>query len=126
MKNTKTVFVFSLINLLIVTSAVSFLKLGSELGENEKQIMPQTAPTVSTNLSPTIVVTPSTTTGSVVATPTRDTRCLVVVDGLQYNLTQFVKLHSGGDIFQCGTDMSSSFHNQHPNNYLDILAKYRI
>jgi cytochrome b involved in lipid metabolism len=77
-------------------------------------------------LSPTIVVTPSTTTGSVVATPTRDTRCLVVVDGLQYNLTQFVKLHSGGDIFQCGTDMSSSFHNQHPNNYLDILAKYRI
>ena len=55
-----------------------------------------------------------------------DNRCIIVVDGSRYDISQFRNQHSGGDIFQCGTDMSTVFHDRHPNSFLDRMSKYRI
>jgi len=64
---------------------------------------------------------------SVLATPgVADNRCIVTVDGVKYDVTQFRNQHSGGDIFQCGTDMSAIFHGQHSNSYLQKMQQYRI
>jgi hypothetical protein len=41
-------------------------------------------------------------------------------------MTEFRNLHSGGDIFQCGTDMTSIFNDRHPASYLNRIAKYKI
>lgn len=132
MKSIRTIFIFSLINLVIVMTAIFFLKTNYVTTETTQTTNALVTPTVSVGEpSPGVTigtVKPTSTNPIITKAPvtTPDTRCLVVVDGLKYNLTEFVRLHSGGDIFQCGTDMSASFHDQHPNNYLDILAKYKF
>lgn len=58
--------------------------------------------------------------------PTKDTRCLIVIDGATYDVSAFRSMHSGGDIFQCGTDMSSVFWSQHGSSTLRQMARYRL
>ncbi|MBP7842563.1 hypothetical protein KA017_01010 [Candidatus Woesebacteria bacterium] len=53
-------------------------------------------------------------------------QCLVKIDGAAYDLEEFRSFHGGGDIFQCGTDMTNVFYSQHSKSYLEIIAKYRI
>jgi hypothetical protein len=59
-------------------------------------------------------------------TPTPDTRCIIVIDGAQYNVTQLRSTHSGGDIFTCQTDMSAIFWSRHNQDIFQKLQKYRI
>lgn len=58
--------------------------------------------------------------------PVADNRCIIAVDSVQYDITRFRNQHSGGDIFQCGTDMSSIFHGQHDNSFIAKMAPYKI
>jgi hypothetical protein len=60
------------------------------------------------------------------AAPTPDIRCIIVVDGQKYDVTGYKSQHSGGNIFSCGTDMSSIFHQQHNQRYLQMMAPYKI
>jgi len=76
--------------------------------------------------SPTTSQNQSAPTSPPAAAPTTDSRCLISVDGQRYDVTSFRNTHSGGNIFQCGADMSATFHNQHPLSFLDKLARYRI
>jgi len=132
MKNTKTIFIVSLINLFLVAGAVVYLQnkpVVETAADSIPAAVPSPAPntqqqTNQTTTQQKIEVTPS----KVVAVPsaTKTPGCLIVVDGIKYDLAPFVKLHSGGDIFQCGTDMSASFHDQHPSSYLGNMAKYKI
>ena len=55
-----------------------------------------------------------------------DSRCIISIDGSRYDVTVFRNIHSGGNIFQCGADMSAIFHGQHPDSYLQRIAQYRI
>ena len=52
--------------------------------------------------------------------------CIVSIDGVSYDVTTFKKIHSGGDIFKCGTDMTASFYSQHSTQTLKAMQKYRI
>lgn len=52
--------------------------------------------------------------------------CVVKIDNQTYDLNAFRALHSGGDIFQCGTDMTAVFYGQHSADYLASLSRYRI
>jgi cytochrome b involved in lipid metabolism len=49
--------------------------------------------------------------------------CLITVSGKQYNVTNLVKTHSGGNIFNCGTDMTTTFNGQHGTN-LSLISRY--
>lgn len=53
-------------------------------------------------------------------------QCLIKIDGNIYNLESFRSQHGGGDIFQCGSDMTQIFYNQHSQDYLQIISMYRI
>ncbi|MFZ2152757.1 MAG: hypothetical protein WAV41_01735 [Microgenomates group bacterium] len=55
--------------------------------------------------------------------PVVDNRCIITIDGGRYDVTSFRNQHSGGDIFQCGADMSATFHNRHPNSFLNQLTR---
>lgn len=52
--------------------------------------------------------------------------CIVTVDGVRYDITNFKNMHSGGDVFSCGSDMSATFWNQHSQKQLSQMQKYRI
>lgn len=53
-------------------------------------------------------------------------RCIIIIDGARYDITQFRSIHSGGDIFACGTDMSTIFWGRHDQAHLEQMARYRI
>ena len=52
-------------------------------------------------------------------------RCIVTVSGKQYDVTALRSTHGGGDIFRCGTDMSSTYQGQHGTS-VRRLAPYVI
>lgn len=52
--------------------------------------------------------------------------CIVSIEGVSYDVTVFKKIHSGGDIFKCGTDMTASFYSQHSTQTLKAMQKYRL
>jgi len=120
----KIVFIISLLNLSL------FVFLG---------LSPKTTPvliasnTIALATPSTIKVTPLPTKNNQITgvqptlpPPTPDNRCIVTIDGQRYDMTQFRNVHSGGDIFQCGTDMTSIFYQQHNQSYLLRLQNYKI
>lgn len=58
--------------------------------------------------------------------PPASNKCIITVSGGQYDVTDFRNIHSGGDIFQCGTDMTSIFLSQHPASFLQKMSRYKI
>ncbi|MEI7579410.1 MAG: cytochrome b5 domain-containing protein [bacterium] len=49
--------------------------------------------------------------------------CLVTLSGKQYDVTTLRKSHSGGDVFQCGTDMTAKYIAQHGSD-LSRMQRY--
>jgi hypothetical protein len=61
------------------------------------------------------------------AQPTlQDSRCIITVNGNRYDVTNFRDQHSGGNVFVCGTDMTSIFFSQHGSGTLQKMAPYLI
>ena len=61
------------------------------------------------------------------ATPTVDNRCIITVNGQQYDATQLRLTHSGGDVFTCGVDNTNIFFSQHNSSFLkNKMVKYKI
>ena len=113
----------------LATTAMSVLKVSSEIKENTSvlptittvkispEIEPTTVPTV--KLFPTVKLLP---TENII--PSKN-QCLIVVSGQQYNVTSLRSSHSGGDIFQCGTDMTGIYQGKHGSK-LSLIQKYLI
>jgi hypothetical protein len=110
MKYLKTAFIVATFNFFIVASIIYFFR-GTTATKTSS---------TSVSMAVAISVLPSK------VTPTPDPRCIIVVDGQKYNVTDFMTIHSGGNIFQCGTDMSPTFHQRHRDSYLQIMAQYKI
>jgi hypothetical protein len=70
----------------------------------------------STTPTPTPAPTPA---------PAATATCIITIDGLQYDVEPLRKRHPGGDIYNCGTDMSDIFHGQHGND-IGRLAPYKV
>jgi len=112
----KKLFVISLLNFALVLGVVFMAKAAITPTIAVPNTTPTQKPTVIVSVTPTI-------------TPTVDPlagHCLVYVDGTRYDLTEFRDIHSGGNIFQCGTDMSDIFHGQHPSSFLAKISQYKI
>ena len=60
------------------------------------------------------------------APPPQNTQCIITIDGGSYNVTNFRLMHSGGNIFSCGTDMSQTFWSRHNAAILSQMQQYRI
>jgi hypothetical protein len=146
MKTIKTLISISLLNLLIVssivvafsgkdTSASSINKVNNPsiiANLPTKTPLPSSTPINNNTQSPQNPQTPQSTptnTPIPIDTPKPDplaNRCIIIIDGGKYDITDFRNIHSGGDIFQCGTDMSSIFHGQHNDSTLLRMQQYRV
>ena len=51
--------------------------------------------------------------------------CIITIDGQKYDVESLRNMHTGGDIFVCGTDMSAAFHRKHDDN-LQMIQKYLV
>lgn len=51
--------------------------------------------------------------------------CIVTLFSKQYDVTTLRDTHSGGDVFNCGTDMSSEYRNEHGTD-LTRMQKYLV
>lgn len=54
-----------------------------------------------------------------------NTGCIITLSGQQFDVTALRSSHSGGDIFNCGTDMTAIYNNKHGNN-LSRMQKYLV
>lgn len=142
----KTAFIIALINFFGVVSIVAIAPLiknerETESVEDSIPVAPDNkviSPTVTSTTTPTLTTTvskktvPSPTTASTpTPNPTLTTdplagKCLIYINGTRFNVSEFKVIHGGGDIFQCGTDMTEVFKGQHPDSYLSQMEKYRI
>lgn len=138
----KTAFIIALINFFGVVSIVAITPLIKSERETESledsipviTSTPTPSLTVTATLTPTVATTKKPTASPTVSstpkpTPTTDPlagKCIIYISGTRYDVTDFRNIHSGGDIFQCGTDMTDIFRNQHPDSYLSRMDKYKI
>lgn len=73
---------------------------------------------IGNGILPTSTITPT-------SVPTKASKCLVKISGNSYDITNLRSTHSGGDIFKCGTDMTSIFNGKHGSNW-NLISKYLI
>lgn len=52
-------------------------------------------------------------------------KCIIIINGEKYDFTEFKKKHPGGDIFNCGTDMTTAFMANHGND-LKRLQPFKL
>lgn len=121
MKPTKLIYLISTLFFISLVIFISLVSFNSPI--NAKPVITSTVPTT----TPVINIP---TTAPVVKIPTTapvpDTRCIITVDNQKYDVTVYQNQHSGGNIFNCGTDMSAIFHQQHNQRYLNLMQPYRI
>lgn len=84
---------------------------------NKPSGTPVSTPTQTPTPPPSVTPTP---------TPKPISGCIVTIDGVSYNVEPLRSTHSGGDIFECGTDMSAVFWREHNNRILQKMQKYKI
>ncbi len=118
----KNIFVISIFNFLVIVGIVNFFPVA----QASKQIDSlDVVPAIST--APTVVISPKI--KQVSPTNIVDPlagKCIVYISGVRLDVTDFRNRHGGGDIFQCGTDMTDIFKGQHPGSYLNKMARYKI
>ena len=85
------------------------------------EVIPTTNPIVNSQVA-TVTPTPT----IINATSGITNKCIITVDDVSYDVTSFKNMHSGGDIFKCGQDMTSDFWGQHGQKQLNAIQKYRI
>jgi len=125
----KTAFILGLLNFIVVVSIIVTFKrpVNETVVVNVIPTLEPVKRTIKTvTLAPQTVTTQTSTPTIAASIPTPDTRCIILVDGVKYDISVFRNRHSGGDIFQCNTDMSQVFHQQHSNGYLQSMSQYRI
>lgn len=70
-------------------------------------------------------ITPTSTPNNVVDNTPNSSRCIITIDGQKYDVTEFLKIHSGGDVFKCGADMTADYQSRHGTN-VSIMQRYLI
>lgn len=95
---------------------------------SEANIQVTQTPKSTSTVTPEARITevPTTHTSSPTVAPTIDNRCIITVSGSKYNVTDFRNIHSGGDIFVCNSDMTSTFFGQHSQRILEQMVRYRL
>lgn len=77
-------------------------------------------PTVAKAFLPAVVPSTIPTTGN-----TNSNACIITLSGQQYDVTNLRSTHSGGDVFKCGTDITTAYNNKHGTN-LSRMQKYLV
>lgn len=137
MKKTKIIFTSSVLNLLLIIGSIFYFQ-SHTLPDNQsvQKDVKQNEPTLN------LIKENMDKKGNVVQTVEQNKQsqveisktnsnkikdsCLIKIKDKVYNLDKFRSLHSGGDIFQCNTDMTKIFSQNHSDSYLQQLKPYLV
>jgi cytochrome b involved in lipid metabolism len=120
----KTLITLAIINMLLVYSLLFYLTVVNQQFTSSKF---NSSPKTNTTPSLKSVILPTITSKTNQLNSSENVnKCIIIVKGLKFDITDFRKVHSGGDIFECGTDMTNAFDSQHGNREFQILKKYQI
>lgn len=118
MKTVKQIALISFIGFLLTVVLVGFQYFRQNNSSRVDTNLPKNTPSPSS-----IVASPSPTSKLDNLTG----HCLVQISGNTYDVTALKSTHSGGDIFQCSTDMTSIYFSQHTQSHLNNqMARYKI
>lgn len=95
---------------------------GNQPSPTPTRVAPTTSPTTKT--LPTATPT-ARSNQTVAASVNLSGRCIITLFGKQYDVTTLRTTHSGGDIFSCGSDMTSSYQAKHGTN-MSRMARYEV
>jgi len=108
-------------SLTLVTAYRGADMLATSLAESSSSISTSSESSSSIPSSLTSSETSSTiTTSSSTSSVVTSNKCIVTIKGSKYDVTTLRNSHSGGDIFICNSDMTTSFNNQHGNDLARI------
>lgn len=96
----------------------------SPIEESPKETKPITVQTPRQNLRPTSAPAVNSPTPLTAATSV-DNRCIITLFGKQYDVTPLQSTHSGGNVFNCGTDMTIVYQQRHGTD-LTMMQPYLI
>ena len=82
---------------------------------------PIPTPKLTQKIIPIATVTPKITTTQPIINPS--SLCIITLSGNTFDVTKLRVTHSGGDIFKCGTDMTSVYIGRHGTD-MSRMAKY--
>ena len=54
-----------------------------------------------------------------------DEKCVVIIAGQRYDVTELRLTHTGGDVFECGEDLTELFQLNHPGEW-ELLDPFEI
>ncbi len=123
------------------STSVQEIEVIAKESPSEESVEPTKVPTIKAiiqkvipTLKPTAIIpTPTTKTfpsANVVVTPTtapsnNSNRCIITISATQYDITDLLTSHSGGNIFKCGTDMTASYQGKHGTS-LSRMQRYLV
>lgn len=115
----------------VIPTASYAPQLNSDVMASPISVIPTPTPaqvgTTATPQSSRIPATTATPAPTVQPTPLpTPAGCIVTIDSVKYDVTRLQFTHSGGDIFNCGADMSQTFWSRHNNRILQRMQQYKI
>ena len=136
MKNLKKIISLTILNLLFVTVMVFVL---DNVSHGVKTASLSASPTQESNAasntqnlnngnigsSQESTLTPTLAAPTVAQKPNNSV-CIITIDSQKYDVMQFQNIHSAGNVFNCGTDMTADFYSKHDKSYLVKMEKYKI
>lgn len=133
MKIIKLLITMSVINALLVLGAVKYSPVPSASAVPSATIKSVVKPAVRPagatqqtpapkTKAPTVAPTPA----SSVTHPTKNSGCIIQIDGVRYEVSSLQRTHSGGNVFTCGSDMSAIFWGRYNQKILQMMQRYRI
>jgi hypothetical protein len=115
MKITKYIVAIILINFIFISSLVIGI-------ESLDKILDNTGP-LGTSISIKLIKIRNFTSGS----NNQTDQCIITIDGDMYDITSLQSSHEGGDVFECGSDMTKIFYSAHNHSLLNgQLSNYKI
>ncbi len=122
MNNIRTITTIALVNFAVVAGIVIGWQMAAK--SNQTSIVPTPATfATSTAVSGAASHERPAPQPAPAPAPKPDNRCIVTIQGKRYDVTQLRLTHSGGDVFVCGTDMTTTFFSQHDQQLLDTTMR---
>ena len=58
---------------------------------------------------------------------TAQDKCIISIDGAEYDVTSLRTNHSGGDVFVCGQDNTQIFYSEHDERFLNReIGRFKV
>ncbi|GAB4160942.1 MAG: hypothetical protein Fur003_4380 [Candidatus Dojkabacteria bacterium] len=110
LKDSKTLLNYTVLAIAVLATVVISIAAISKLVSNKDIVLSSSNGTASATLNSTSS-----------SNSTSADKCIITVNDKQYDVTNFKRVHPGGDVFDCGADMTDVYTSQHGIDYSRLV-----